>query len=100
MATLYIEEYQHLARDAAGALVEIPERLIATQKVTVGAASTAVTNAWAGQTTYLVLTSDVNCQIEFATSPTADGDSRFLPAGVPRGFSIKEGSKVAVIEQQ
>lgn len=56
---------------------------------------------------HVELYADGDCWIEIGSSPeaaaiaaSATGDSRFLPSGTPREFSVVEGDKVSVIEAQ
>lgn len=99
MATLYIEEYQSLHRDAQGAVSPIPGELVTTQKVTISG-STAASSAVQQHTRYVCLTSDTACQFEVAANPTASGTSRYLAANVPRFLPIRGAQKIAVITQQ
>lgn len=100
MATLYIEEHTDLAFGPDGQTLQSVVGMPAvTQKVAVGGTS-AQSAALAASTRFVVLTADVGAQWAIGANPTADGDSAFLPAGVPRGFRAAGGEKIAVIEQQ
>lgn len=99
MATLYIEEYQSLHRDAQGAPSPIPGEVVTKQKVTVGG-STTQSSAVQTHTRYVCLTTDTACQFEIGANPTASGTSRYLPANVPRFLPIRGGQVIAVIAQQ
>lgn len=99
MATLYIEEYQSLHRDAQGAVSPIPGEVLAKQKVTVGGSSQS-SSAVQTQTRYICLTTDTACQFEVGSSPTASATSRYLPANVPRFLPVRGGQVIAVIAQQ
>jgi len=99
MATLYIEEYADLLEDVAGAQMQTPGDLVATQKLTIGASS-AASASFNERTVYLFIVSDAVCQYELGDSPTADGDSRFLPPFLFRCVSVENKDKIAVIDQQ
>lgn len=95
---LYIEEYSRvLVQD--GARIPVPVGLITTQKVSVSAGSSQ-SAALNENTKFVLLTSDVASQFELGSNPTADADSRYLPADGARFISAKGGDKIAVIEQQ
>lgn len=99
MTTLYIEEYQNVLAQSGQGTVPVPTGLLAKHKVTVGASSSQsqVLNT---NTRFVLLTSDVASQFELGDDPTADGDSRYLPADGARFIAAKGGQKIAVIEQQ
>lgn len=99
MATLYVEEYQLAGSDGNGDKLPIVGGLVTAQKVAIASAANSgtATNSF---TKFVALTSDVACQFAFGSSPTADADSRYLPADVPRIYAIKPGHKISVIEQQ
>lgn len=99
MATLYIEEYQSVLAQAGQGTVPVATGLLATHKVTVAASSnqSQVLNT---NTKFVLLTSDVASQFELGDDPTADGESRYLPADGARFIAAKGGQKIAVIEQQ
>jgi len=99
MATLYIEEHDNIMKDRNGNLVQSTATPTAVQKLTVGASS-AASSTFNSSTRFLLLVSDTACQYELAASPTADGDSRFLPANVFRPVQCVPGEKIAVIAQQ
>ena len=99
MATLYIEEYQSLHRDAQGAVSPIPGEAVTQQKVSVGGASQQ-SSAVQQHTRYVCLTTDTACQFAIGANPTASGTSRYLPANVPRFFPIRGGQIIATIAQQ
>ncbi len=99
MSTIYIEEYGTRLSKTTTGTVPIPGTLVAAQKITV-AGSSAASSAFNAATNFVALTSDVDCQWEEGTSPTADGDSQFLPAGVPRFFAVTAAQKIAVIVKQ
>jgi len=99
MATLYIEEYADLQEDVTGTTMQSLGGPVAKQKVSIGAAS-AQSVAFNSRTEFLLITSDVDCQFEIDDDPTADGDSRFLPAALLRSASTENKTKIAVIEKQ
>lgn len=102
MATLYIDEYSDMAAVtgvSGDGRMPIHGTLIANQKVTVAGSSnqSAVLNA---NTKFVTLWSDVNCQWEEGSNPTASATSRYLHAGVPWEGLVTAGNKIAVISQQ
>lgn len=90
---LHIEEYQHEV-PATYPLLGEP---VAAQKVEITTSTPSA--AFNAATTWVLLTAQRDCQIEFGTNPTADGDSWYLPANVPRGYPVERGQswKVAVV---
>lgn len=71
------------------------------QNVTIGAASAAVTNAFADSTQTVRLATDAACWVSFAETPTAVADasngSVFMPANFVEFFRVGSAHKVAVI---
>lgn len=100
MATLYVEEYQGLLTQAGMGSIPVPTGLLATYKVTVGASSTKASQTIDTNAKFALLTSDVAAQFTLGDDPTADGDSRYLPADGARFIPVKSGQTIAVIEQQ
>ncbi len=99
MATLYIEEYDNLPRDANGQILPIVSVPLKVQKVTV-AGTSAQSAAVKGSALFVRLISDTACQYEIGTNPTAAATSYFLPANVPVDREIDGSAKIAVISQQ
>ena len=99
MASLYIEEYQSVGRDGGDNDLNIPGRLVTSQVRTITGTS-AQSSAFSGKTNYVMVTSDIECQILFGASPTAVSTSPYLPAFVPRPFAVTPGWKVAAITKQ
>ena len=99
MATLYIEEHDNILKDKNGNVVQATSGTVTEQKVTVGASS-AQSSAVNSATKFLVIVTDTACQYETGSNPTADTNSRFLPANVFRVIQVDSGDKIAVIEQQ
>lgn len=96
---LYIEEYQGLLTQAGMGSVPVATGLLNTQKVAVSASSSQ-SAALSSKAKFALVTSDVAAQFEMGDNPTADGDSRYLPADAGRFIAVKGGQKIAVIEQQ
>lgn len=70
-------------------------------KITIGAGSTASgALGTAGETYYVRLVCDADCQIERGSSPTADGNSELLVSSAVEYFWLNGGDQVAVIEKQ
>jgi len=66
------------------------------QTVSIGAASTAASTAFADQTRYVVLDADVACHVDFeGTATTADFH---MVASTPYAFVVDPGQTVAVIQ--
>lgn len=99
MATLYIEEYDNMPRDANGQILPIVSVPLKVQKVTV-AGTSAQSAAVKGSALFVRLISDTACQYEIAADPTAVATSMYLPANVPVDRKIVGGQKIAVISQQ
>lgn len=99
MATLYIEEYDTMPRDANHQILPIVPVEVARQKVTI-AGTSAQSSAVNGRTTFVRLISDTPCQYEIGANPTASATSLFLPANVPIDREVQTGDEIAVIEQQ
>lgn len=89
MATLYIEEYQQLPRDAEGASIPAAGLLVANQTVTSLSATPQSSSLFNAKTMFVMITADVASQIEFGTAPTAGSTSTYLPADVPRPFAVQ-----------
>ena len=99
MATLYIEEYDNMPRDANGQVLPIVPIPITNQKVTI-AGTSAQSAATDGKTKFVRLFSDTACQYAIGSNPTASATSLFLAANVPVDRQITGGQKIAVISQQ
>ena len=70
-----------------------------TQKVTVGAASAATTNGVSQYVAAVRVLATTDCYVEIGASPVATTSSMFVMANFPETFRIREGQKVAVIQQ-
>ncbi len=66
----------------------------ATQKVTVGSASTASDVVATGVVRLLATT---DCHVAFGSAPVADASCLFLPANMPEYFACGTSDKVAAI---
>jgi hypothetical protein len=98
MATLYIEEYDSLPRDASNHILPIVPNPVTNQKVAI-AGSSAQSAATNGKTKFVRLITDTACQYAIAADPTASATSLFLPSGAIVDREIKPGDKIAVITQ-
>jgi len=96
MATLYITEFDKIVKDQTEEIQAIRFPAITTQTVTIGASS-AASSAFNAKTRLVRVVSDVDCHIEYGTSPTATTSKTFLPAYVPEYFGVDGGNKIAVI---
>jgi hypothetical protein len=75
------------------------KRIVLNQTVAVGAASAAVTNAFAAHTTILRVVSTTACHIRIgAGTPTATTSDAYLPANLPEYFEVAPGERIAVIQ--
>ena len=99
MATLYIEEYDALPRDANGNDLPILPVAVTNQKVTI-AGTSAQSSAVNSKTKWVRLKTDTACQFAIGSNPTASGTSMFLPAGSVEDREVRTGDKIAVISQQ
>ena len=88
MATLYIEEYQSLPDDARGQTVPAAGSIVTTQTITSISATSQQSAAFNAKTTFIMVTADVAVQVAIGTSPTAGSTDAYIPADVPRPFSV------------
>lgn len=72
-------------------------KLGTVQKVSVAAASAAVSNAFAADTSLVRVAVSTDCYITFATSPVATTSMTFLPAGSIEYFLVEPNTKAAFI---
>ena len=102
MATLSVTEHTRAGRDGDGTSLPIygPYEKSTRQKVTIAGSRATTTTVFKSDTTFVRLVTDTACQFEICTSPTADGDSEFLPSGASIDIEVSKGQKVAVISQQ
>jgi hypothetical protein len=69
MATLYVTEYEDMARDAYGNVIQAgKEPAIASQTITVTSTSAKVTNAFSGKTRFVRLNADAAMCVKFGSS--------------------------------
>ncbi|MBI1275376.1 hypothetical protein GC177_05325 [bacterium] len=72
-----------------------------TQKVTIGAASAAITNGVGNYIQAVRIISTTDCFVKIGNSgdsPSATVNDMFVKAGVPEVFTIAPGAKVAFIQ--
>jgi hypothetical protein len=67
------------------------------QKVTVAAASAAITNATGTQTRYVRLATTTDCYYTTGTAPTATTSDVLLPAGTVEVIALRPSQKIAFI---
>ena len=96
---LFITEFQTLGGDARGGLSPIAMTpSLVDQTVAIGAASvqSAALNV---ATSFVRLTTDVNCSVKFGTNPIATATTMRMAAGSVEYFAVTPGgaSKIAVI---
>lgn len=104
MSTLYIREYNELARDLPGAKMPVgKEPALASQTVSFTTSSVQSTafqsdgTVSAPGSTFLVrVISDADALLEFGANPTAVATSILVKAGVAEYFGVVPGHKVAV----
>lgn len=98
MATLYIEEYAGLPKGARNENLPVVGELVDKHKIAISASS-AQSQVLNKRTSFVMLTADVAAQWEEGSNPTADADSRYLPADTPRPFQVTGGNKIAARTQ-
>lgn len=98
MATLYIEEYAGLPKGSRNENLPVVGELIAKQKISLSSSSSQ-SSALDKRTSFVMLTADVAAQWEEGANPTADADSRYLPADTPRPFQVTGSNKIAARTQ-
>lgn len=103
MATIYIEEYQHMKEDGKGNIIG-PGVLVAAHKVAIGVAS-AQSAVFNDKTRFLIVESDTVCQFEIGINPTANGNSQYLSANNRKLIALPANTngseqRLAVIDQQ
>jgi hypothetical protein len=96
MPTAYIEEFDAAYRVNGDVIPTVPGTLMAKQKVAI-AGTSAQSSALAAGTRIVHLCADTDCLFLVGANPTADANSRYLPAKVPRLISVAGGEKIAVI---
>jgi len=100
MATLYITEYDRLAKEDYGPPVPTGmEPSLGDQTVAIGATSTT-SAALNTKTRFVMIHTDTICHIAFATTPTATTSNRRLPADSTIFYGVENTStfKIAVIQ--
>lgn len=85
-----VTEFQGL-RDKAQ-VPPVPPR--EQQSLTIDGAASA---AFGRGTTIVEIDSDTHCRVEFGTAPDGSGDTIYIPALLPRQFSVQAGHKVIAI---
>jgi hypothetical protein len=103
MAQLQIEEFRETGR--FGAPVPMYPPAASVQQVAIGASSVVAPNAFASETHYVRLTTDVACWIAVGEAPTAavvaaggSGASTHLTTlNYPYDIAVQPGHKLAVI---
>ena len=98
MAVLYISEFSQIYSAGGPSAPFARQPPIAEQTIAIGAGSVQ-SNAFNAATTFVRLSTDAICSIEFGTNPTATATKARMPAGSVEYFSVavNTGQKVAVI---
>jgi|APTNR8051073442_1049403.scaffolds.fasta_scaffold06703_4 hypothetical protein len=97
MATLYIEEYEHIVIDpVTGDTVPLFGDFSTAHSVPVTVTSTQSV-ALQPTTEFITLTSDTDCLFAVGLSPDATSSARYLPASQTRYLRVTAGEKIAVI---
>ncbi len=68
------------------------------QSVTIGATSVQSAVFSAGCTAVCLVGSGA-CRVTFGVNPTATATATLMPAGVPMGFTVSPGERLAVIQE-
>lgn len=97
MAILYIQEYERIAGDQDGHLVQAGfEPALASQAVTFS--TTTASAAFNAKTKFVRLYSDTACFVKFGASPSATTATDMpLAANMPEFFAVVNGHKVAAV---
>jgi hypothetical protein len=97
MAILYVSEYTDIPTSVNAWFRNMaPEPSIVDQTIPITGSSN-VSNAFSGSTNVVRLHTDAICSVSFGTSPTATATNKRLAQNQTEYFSVKPGSKVAVI---
>ncbi len=98
MATLYISEYQQVARGQSSTdqiqIVAEPPLVEQTVAIT---GSSAQSNAFGANTHYIRIHTDVICSVLVGAAPVATAANKRLPADWTDYFGVTPGAKIAVI---
>lgn len=99
MSTLYIQEYESIARNPGGLLVPVGlEPAMASQTVAMDLVTSAQSAAFNSATNFVRVVASADCRIVFGEDPTADADAMPLKADTPEYFGVRKGLKLAVLE--
>lgn len=96
MATLYISEYQELARaePGMGQIAQAPALVEQTVAIGGGSLQSAAFNP---STRFIRVSTDAICSISIDFTPTATTGKGRLPADNVEYFGVRPGMKIAVI---
>ncbi len=97
MATMYVSEFNFLGGTGNRPVQGVQTPPIAEQIVTIGGASTAITNAFNANTTVIRVAVDTTCSIAFGATPVATTANMRLAGNQTEYFTVIPGQKVAVI---
>ena len=97
MALCDITEYDKLARDASGAIIQTGGEPAAVQQQVAVAGASAQSAAFSLATRFVRVHSDVPTRILFGANPTAVATSMRIAAGATEYFGVIPGQKIAVI---
>lgn len=99
MGTLFIQEYESVARNPGGLLVPVGlEPATATQAIATDAITPAQSAAFNSATNFVRVIASTDCRVAFGTDPTADADSMALKADTAEYFGVRKGLKLSVLE--
>jgi hypothetical protein len=97
MASLYISEFDRLARDQNDNILPVvPGRTMTTQKVTFTTATQSA--AFNGKTKFIRAYGDAAFNILFGASPTATATSPRYAASTEYFFAVEPGDKLSVYD--
>jgi hypothetical protein len=95
--SLYITEYQRLARAADGPMVAAgQEPAVANQKLNI-AGTPDTSAAFAAQTSFVMVHTTEPCHLAFGDAPMASTLAHRLGAGETRFYGVSAGQKLSVI---
>jgi hypothetical protein len=97
MAVVDINEYDSLARDARGDVIQTgKEPAKAFQQVAIGGAS-AQSNPFSDATRFVRVHVDAPCRLQFGSNPVAAATTMRMAGGATEFFEVTPGQRVAVI---
>lgn len=99
MSTLFIQEYEQIARNPGGLLVPVGlEPAMASQTVAMDAITSAQSAPFNSATNFVRVIASADCRLVFGDNPTAGADSMPLKADTAEYFGVRKGMRLAALE--